>query len=56
MNNSNERQQLWIILLIVFIGFVGTSIAYPIFLLYFYTRRQVQLFLPPGMKMREAFF
>lgn len=28
---KNEKQQLWIILLIIFIGFVGTSIAYPIF-------------------------
>jgi DHA1 family tetracycline resistance protein-like MFS transporter len=28
---QNEKQQLWIILLIVFIGFLGTSIAYPIF-------------------------
>lgn len=28
---KKENQQLWIILLIVFIGFVGTSIAYPIF-------------------------
>lgn len=28
---KEEKQQLWIILLIVFIGFVGTSIAYPIF-------------------------
>ena len=28
---KDEQQQLWIILLIVFIGFVGTSIAYPIF-------------------------
>src|SRR3990167_7194178 len=31
MSHKDERQQLWIILLIVFIGFVGTSIAYPIF-------------------------
>lgn len=31
MSHKNEKQQLWIILLIVFIGFVGTSIAYPIF-------------------------
>jgi len=28
---KDEKQQLWIILLIVFIGFIGTSIAYPIF-------------------------
>ena len=28
---KEEKQQLWIILLIVFIGFIGTSIAYPIF-------------------------
>lgn len=31
MSHKEERQQLWIILLIVFIGFIGTSIAYPIF-------------------------
>jgi MFS family permease len=31
MPHNDEKQQLWIILLIVFIGFVGTSIAYPIF-------------------------
>jgi len=31
MLHTEERQQLRIILLIVFIGFVGTSIAYPIF-------------------------
>jgi MFS transporter, DHA1 family, tetracycline resistance protein len=31
MSNEKENQQLWIILLIVFIGFIGTSIAYPIF-------------------------
>jgi DHA1 family tetracycline resistance protein-like MFS transporter len=31
MSHKDEKQQLWIILLIVFIGFVGTSIAYPIF-------------------------
>jgi DHA1 family tetracycline resistance protein-like MFS transporter len=28
---KTEQQQLWVILLIVFIGFIGTSIAYPIF-------------------------
>lgn len=31
MSRKDEQQQLWIILLIVFIGFLGTSIAYPIF-------------------------
>lgn len=31
MPHKEEKQQLWVILLIVFIGFVGTSIAYPIF-------------------------
>jgi DHA1 family tetracycline resistance protein-like MFS transporter len=28
---NTEKKQLWAILLIVFIGFIGTSIAYPIF-------------------------
>lgn len=31
MSHQAEQQQLWIILLIVFIGFLGTSVAYPIF-------------------------
>lgn len=31
MSHKDEKQQLWVILLIVFIGFVGASIAYPIF-------------------------
>jgi len=31
MSSKEEKRQLWIILLIVFIGFIGTSIAYPIF-------------------------
>lgn len=39
MLRDEENKQLWIILLIVFIGFVGTSIAYPIF---------PPLFLHPG--------
>lgn len=36
---KEEKKQLWVILLIVFIGFIGTSIAYPIF---------PPLFLHPG--------
>src|SRR5262249_45284843 len=31
MPHQDEKQQLWVILLIVFIGFIGTSLAYPIF-------------------------
>lgn len=31
MSQAEETKQLWVMLLIVFIGFVGTSIAYPIF-------------------------
>src|SRR5579862_5856480 len=31
MSHKDEKYQLWVILLIVFIGFIGTSIAYPIF-------------------------
>ncbi len=31
MSHRQERQQLWIILFIVFFGFIGASIAYPIF-------------------------
>lgn len=27
----SEKQQLWLILLIVFLGFIGTSLAYPLF-------------------------
>lgn len=37
--SHQEEKQLWVIMLIVFIGFVGTSIAYPIF---------PPLFLHPG--------
>ena len=50
---KNEQQQFQIILLIVFMGFIGTSIAYPIFPPLFLQTNQHFLNANLSMSMRS---